>query len=186
MKVTLFPAGTSFLGCVYKAQEKSTIFIITSNSISDIRLYKLGIHELMCIIHTDNLKCTCFSMGHNPFHNHCHKCFEICSAGDLAMTTGVSGGPALEWIPPQVTDPSIWVPTGVPACPAQQYRQQRCLGHLPAQMHFTCCYQTVPRHSRVRWWAAQHYSKQQKRSSHEHWTLIYSQANKHRGLSINS
>ena len=29
-------------------------------------------------------------------------------------------------------------------------KQQRCPGHLPAQAHGHCCYQNVPRHSRVR------------------------------------
>ena len=49
------------------------------------------------------------------------------------------------------------------SCAAAQ-KQQWCPGHLPAQAHRHCCYQKVPRHSRVRRSAVQQAAKA--KSSH--------------------
>ena len=85
---------------------------------------------------------------HNPGHRrfemyllwcgliHCHRCFGVsCSCVD--SSTGHS--------PFDLN--SHW--SSSPSSTAAQ-KQQWCPGHLPAQAHCHCCYQNVPRHSRVR------------------------------------
>lgn len=60
----------------------------------------------------------------------------------LAMARGTSGCPSPSRTYPLVTVPWTGAHRGVPACPAQA--QQRCPGHLLAQVCGHCCYQNIP------------------------------------------
>lgn len=86
-------------------------------------------------------------------HNHSHRCFEMhlawhglihshrrfeVSCSHVASSTGHS----------PFNSGSHWSSS---LCSAAAQKQQQCLGHLPDQAERHCCYQNVPRHSRVRW-----------------------------------
>lgn len=53
----------------------------------------------------------------------------------------------------------------MPSTAAQ--KEQWCPGHLPAQAHCRCCYQYVPRHSRVGWWQYGSTANSETKSSHQ-------------------
>lgn len=66
-----------------------------------------------------------------------------CSAMGLFPATDSWARPAPVWAHPQVTVPSTRAHAALPAA----QKQERCPGHLPAQLCHHGCHPSVPRHS---------------------------------------